>query len=62
MPSGWRHTGGMKKVTLRLPDWLHSKLIHAASQERRSMHGQIVYLLTRALSQSNNNEGANHGQ
>jgi hypothetical protein len=45
----WLYNGGMIKLTLRLPKWLHDRLQKLASDESRSLNGQIVYLLARAV-------------
>ena len=37
------------RMTLRLPSDLHRHLVALAARERRSLHAQIVYLLERAL-------------
>ncbi len=45
-----------KNVILRLPPELHSRLVALAKQKRRSLNGQIVYLLERALDQPDSDE------
>lgn len=39
----------MKKLTLRLSETLHIALKQLSSQENRSLHGEIVYRLKRAV-------------
>jgi hypothetical protein len=39
----------MKHATLRLPDELHSALVHAAKQDKRSLHAEILWLLERGI-------------
>lgn len=39
----------MKKLTLRLSDGLHSALKALSEQEDRSLHGEIIYRLKRAV-------------
>lgn len=39
----------MKQVNLRLPDDLHARVKQAAQQDRRSLNGEILWLLDRAL-------------
>jgi hypothetical protein len=36
------------KVTVRLPNKLHSRLMELSTREVRSLNGQIVYLLNKA--------------
>lgn len=43
------YSDSMKMLTLRLPDTLHAALKQLSSQENRSMHGEIVYRLKRAI-------------
>lgn len=38
-----------KKLTVRLPDELHERLMRSAKTDRRSLNGQIVKLLEEAL-------------
>jgi hypothetical protein len=38
------------RMLLRLPADLHAELVVRAEREQRSLHGQIVYLLRRAIS------------
>ena len=44
----------MKKFTLRIPDDLHESIRTSAEREQRSMHGQIIWLLRKALEQEHN--------
>ncbi len=37
------------RFLLRLPPELHDKLKEIAAREHRSLHGQILYLLQRAI-------------
>ncbi len=37
------------RITLRLPEDLHLLITQTASKEERSLNGQIIYLLKRAL-------------
>ncbi len=39
----------MKKLTLRLSDCLHGALKQLSEHEDRSLHGEIVYHLKRAV-------------
>ncbi len=39
----------MKKLTLRLSDGLHGALKQLSEQEDRSLHGEILYHLKRAV-------------
>jgi hypothetical protein len=39
----------MKHATLRLPDELHSALVQAAKQDKRSLHAEILWLLERGV-------------
>jgi hypothetical protein len=39
----------MKKLTLRLSESLHTALKELSEQEDRSLHGEIVYRLKRAV-------------
>lgn len=39
----------MKKFTLRLSDALHVALKELSEQEDRSLHGEIIYRLKRAV-------------
>jgi len=36
---------GTRKLTIILPDDLHARLVSQAERERRSLHGQMLYLL-----------------
>jgi hypothetical protein len=36
---------GIKQVSLRIPDELHTVLVQIAEQERRSLHAQILVML-----------------
>jgi hypothetical protein len=40
------------RLLLRLPPDLHAVLVAMAKREQRSLHGQIVYLLRKAVSAS----------
>jgi len=42
---GWHYNDAMKRVSLRLPDELHKALKELATQENRSLNGQIIYIL-----------------
>jgi hypothetical protein len=42
-------TDKVVRFILRLPPDLHDKLKTLATRERRSLHGQILYLLQRAI-------------
>jgi len=44
----------MKKLTLRLSETLHTAIKQLSSQENRSMHGEIVYRLKRAVESRRN--------
>ncbi len=44
----------MKKLTLRLSETLHIALKQLSIQESRSMHGEIVYRLKRAIESGRN--------
>jgi len=44
----------MKKLTLRLSETLHFALKQLSSQENRSLHGEIVYRLKRAVESKRN--------
>lgn len=48
------YNGGMVKITLRLPDWLHKSLQELADNEERSLNGQIVHLLREAIAKQGN--------
>lgn len=37
------------RLLLRLPPDLHAALVALAAREQRSLHGQIVYLLRKAI-------------
>jgi hypothetical protein len=37
---------GIKHISLRLPDNLHRQIKKQAEAEQRSLHGQIIYLLS----------------
>ncbi|MEO3792237.1 Arc family DNA-binding protein [Nonomuraea sp. B10E15] len=39
----------MTRITLRLPDDVHARLVARAETERRSLNSQIVHLLEIAL-------------
>ena len=39
----------MVRITLRLTDELHAKIVQAAKEADRSMHGQIVHVLRKWL-------------
>lgn len=39
----------MKQLTLRLPDDLHAHLKAMADGDRRSLHGEILYLIERGM-------------
>ncbi len=39
----------MKRLTLRLTDTLHAELKQVSLEENRSLHGEIIYRLKRAL-------------
>jgi predicted HicB family RNase H-like nuclease len=45
----YTHTGPMKQLNLRLPDYLHTKLREAAERDHRSLNSEIVHLLEQAL-------------
>ncbi len=62
-----RYSDTMKMVTLRLPDTLHAELKELSEQENRSLHGEIVYCLKRAVASekqtsNNNNKESNDAQ
>ncbi len=44
----------MKKLTLRLSDALHVALKELSEQEDRSLHGEIIYRLKRAVESKRN--------
>lgn len=60
------YSDAMKMVTLRLPDTLHAELKELSEQENRSLHGEIVYCLKRAVASekqtSLNNKELNDAQ
>jgi hypothetical protein len=37
---------GIKHISLRMPDDLHRQIKKRAEAEQRSLHGQIIYLLS----------------
>ena len=41
--------GDIVRFVLRLPPELHRKLKELAERENRSLHGQILYILRRAV-------------
>ncbi|MFD0655730.1 FitA-like ribbon-helix-helix domain-containing protein [Thermocatellispora tengchongensis] len=43
------YSGVMIRITLRLPDEVHARLIARAATDRRSLNSQIVHLLECAL-------------
>ena len=43
----------MKKLTLRLTDALHGALKELSEREDRSLHGEIIYRLKRAVESIN---------
>ena len=48
----WRIVGGMEeivRVSLRLPKDLHAALVDQAQKDTRSLHGEILALLRKAL-------------
>lgn len=47
-----RYSGGMKKITVRLGDELHARIEQAAGREKRSLNGQIEWLLLAGLDAS----------
>jgi hypothetical protein len=40
------------KITVRLPAELHKTIAQVATAEQRSLNGQIIWLLNRAISQN----------
>lgn len=44
-----RQESNVKPFTLRLPPELYEPIASLAERERRSLHGQVLYLLDRAL-------------
>ena len=46
------------RFLLRLPPDLHERLRRLAVRERRSLHGQILYLLEQAVEESNEGKAA----
>ncbi|HEY0734430.1 MAG TPA: hypothetical protein VGD69_05960 [Herpetosiphonaceae bacterium] len=44
-----RQESNAKPFTLRLPPELYEPIASMAERERRSLHGQVLYLLDRAL-------------
>lgn len=44
----------MKKLTLRLSDSLHGALKELSEHEDRSLHGEIIYRLKRAVESRRN--------
>ena len=51
-----RYNGGMAKVTFRLPDDLHERLVEAAEEDRRSLNGEILVLVEWALDERSHEE------
>jgi hypothetical protein len=45
----YHYRGVVIRTTLRIPDELYARIREAATRERRSIHGQILALLERAL-------------
>ena len=39
----------MKKMTLLLPEDLHSELVKWAKDEKRSLHAQLLWIVQRAV-------------
>jgi predicted HicB family RNase H-like nuclease len=39
----------MKHINLRVPDDLHARLVAAAERDRRSLNGEILWLLERIV-------------
>lgn len=48
IPVKW-YSDTMKRLTLRLSDMLHEALKQLSTEENRSLHGEIVYCLKRAI-------------
>jgi hypothetical protein len=46
------------RFLLRLPPDLHERLRLLAARERRSLHGQILYLLEQAMEEANEGKAA----
>lgn len=42
----------MKRITIRIEDDLHERLRTAAEHDHRSVHGQLLWILERALTDS----------
>ena len=40
---------GIKNVTVRMPDDLHAQLVALAEREKRSLNGQILSVLEKAV-------------
>lgn len=51
MAAQCRYSGGMAKVTIRIPDELHDDIKELADRSRRSLNSEIVWLLEQALTQ-----------
>lgn len=49
MQPKWLHSGGMKTLTLRLPDELHNQVKEHADQDERSLNSELVVLLREAV-------------
>jgi predicted transcriptional regulator len=43
------YPGGMKQITLRLPDDLHTQLKELAEHEHRSLHAQVLHIVQQAV-------------
>ncbi|HEX5497551.1 MAG TPA: Arc family DNA-binding protein [Mycobacteriales bacterium] len=39
------------KITVRIPDDLHARIVTAAQADRRSLNGEILWLVEQALTQ-----------
>ena len=49
---------GVIRFLLRLPPGLHERLRLLAARERRSLHGQILYLLEQAVDEVSEGKAA----
>jgi hypothetical protein len=50
----------IRRVSLRLPESLHERVLAASKAEHRSLHGELLYLIERGL--DTDSQGEDHGQ